>query len=51
MDCGDARVRLLLDRSLVYTGASRGANNIRVYTDEKAIPVGENSPVTRLTPF
>ena len=49
IDCGDSRVRSLLDRSLLYVGASRGANNIRVYTDEKAVLLGENSPVTRLT--
>jgi hypothetical protein len=49
IDCGDSRVRSLLDRSLLYVGASRGANNIRVYTDDKALLLSENSPVTRLS--
>jgi hypothetical protein len=49
IDCGDSRVRSLLDRSLLYVGASRGANNIRIYTDDKVVLLSENSPVTRLS--
>jgi hypothetical protein len=48
IDCGDSRVRSLLDRSLLYVGALCGANNIRVYTDDRAGLLSENSPVRRL---
>ena len=49
LDTGDSRVRSLLDRSLVYVGTSRGANEIRIYSDDKQTLLSDNSPVLRQT--
>jgi hypothetical protein len=49
LDTGDSRVRSLLDRALVYVGTSRGANEIRIYSDDKETLLSDNSPVLRQT--
>ncbi len=49
IDCGDSRIRSLVDRALLYVGASRGANGIEVYTDDKSVLLSDQSPVNRMT--
>lgn len=48
LDMGDSRVRTLLDKALVYVGASRGKNQILIFTDDKETLLSDNSPVNRI---
>lgn len=49
LDMGDSRIRTLLDKALVYVGASRGEQELLVFTDDREILLGEQSPVNRVS--
>ena len=48
IDTGDSRIRTLLDKPLLYVGASRGNRELLVFTDDKECLLGEHSPVNRV---
>lgn len=48
IDTGDSRIRALLDKSLLYVGASRGNRELLVFTDDKECLLGEHRPVNRV---
>ncbi|HZT35311.1 MAG TPA: hypothetical protein VFA15_05300, partial [Nitrososphaera sp.] len=49
IDTGDSRIRTLLDKPLLYVGASRGSRDLVIFTDDKECLLGEHSPVNRLS--
>jgi conjugative relaxase-like TrwC/TraI family protein len=48
LDTGDSRIRTLMDKALLYVGASRGANSIHVFTDDREMLLGPESPIQRV---
>ncbi|HEX3682133.1 MAG TPA: MobF family relaxase [Bryobacteraceae bacterium] len=48
IDTGDSRIRLLLDKALLYVGGSRGSRDLLVFTDDKEHLLSDDSPVNRL---
>ncbi|MGA8026624.1 MAG: AAA family ATPase [Bryobacteraceae bacterium] len=48
IDTGDSRIRTLLDKCLLYVGASRGSRELLVFTDDKECLLSEHSPANRL---
>ena len=48
IDTGDSRIRTLLDKPLLYVGASRGNRELLVFTDDKECLLGEHSPMNRV---
>lgn len=49
IDTGGSRIQTLIDKPLVYVGASRGNRELVVFTDDKQCLLGEHSPVNRMT--
>ncbi|HTU48413.1 MAG TPA: MobF family relaxase [Bryobacteraceae bacterium] len=49
IDTGDSRIRTLLDKPLLYVGASRGSRELLIFTDDKECLLSEHSPVNRLS--
>jgi ATP-dependent exoDNAse (exonuclease V) alpha subunit len=49
LDTGDSRIRTLLDKSLLYLGASRGSHELLIFTDEKECLLGDHSPVNSVS--
>ena len=48
IDTGDSRIRALIEKALLYVGASRGAEDVAVFTDNKDVLLSEReSPVLR----
>lgn len=48
IDTGDSRIRALIEKALMYVGASRGAEDVAVFTDDEAVLLSEReSPVLR----
>ena len=46
IDTGDSRIRPLLEKALLYVGASRGANDVMIFTDDReTLLSAEESPV------
>ena len=48
LDTGDSRIRTLIDKPLVYVGASRGEKDILIFTDDREHLLSEYSPVNRV---
>lgn len=48
IDTGDSRIRSLVDKPLLYVGASRGSRDLLVFTDDKDHLLSDDSPVNRL---
>jgi len=48
LDTGDSRIRTLIDKSLVYVGASRGEKEILIFTDDRKHLLNECSPANRV---
>jgi len=48
LDTGDSRIRTLMDKPLVYVGASRGEKEILIFTDDREHLLSEYSPVNRV---
>jgi ATP-dependent exoDNAse (exonuclease V) alpha subunit len=49
IDTGDSRIRTLVDKALLYVGASRGSHELLIFTDDKECLLGEHSPVNRIS--
>jgi ATP-dependent exoDNAse (exonuclease V) alpha subunit len=49
IDTGDSRIRTLLDKALLYVGASRGSHELLIFTDDKECLLGEHSPLNRIS--
>jgi ATP-dependent exoDNAse (exonuclease V) alpha subunit len=49
IDTGDSRIRTLLDKALLYVGASRGSHELLIFTDDKECLLGEHSPINRIS--
>jgi DNA primase catalytic core len=48
IDTGDSRIRALIEKALMYVGASRGAEDVAVFTDDRDVLLSEReSPVLR----
>jgi ATP-dependent exoDNAse (exonuclease V) alpha subunit len=48
IDTGDSRIRTLIDKALLYVGASRGKCDLMIFTDDKETLLSEHSPVNRV---
>jgi DNA primase catalytic core len=48
IDTGDSRIRSLIEKSLLYVGASRAASDVMVFTDDREVLLSpEESPILR----